>query len=289
MKFYNGMLFVHHGDVRHHISMMSFIRNLRRYGLLICGLLITSLFVLISIFAHVIAYDPNYTDISQRFEKPSIQHPFGTDYLGRDVWSRMVYGTRISLKVSFFSVFIALVIGVSIGLLAGYLDGLIDNVVMRIMDAIMSLPLIMVALLLRLALGPSINSLILIIGIIYIPAFARTVRGSAMIEKEKAYIEASRALGASQFRIVFLHILPNIASPIIILTSIFVANAILVESSLSFLGVGVSIFEPSWGGILNDSKPYMQEHSYLAFLPGMMISLAVLGFNSIGDGVREIV
>lgn len=259
----------------------------RKKQLFYVGLIITVPIVLIAIFAPQISFDPYQIDLSNRFAPPSSQHIFGTDHLGRDLWSRITYGARISLQVSISSIVLALLIGVPTGLTMGYFAGkLIDEIVMRIVDAMLTIPAIVLALLLRPVLGPNSRGLIVTIAIVYIPIFVRITRSLTLVEKGKNYIEAAYALGQRPVNIIFKHILPNIVPSIIILATTFIANAVIMEASFSFLGLGVSVFEPSWGKILSDNKPFIQEHSCLLVFPVSLIFLFILGLNTLGESLK---
>jgi len=263
-------------------------RELRRSKLALLGLVVTVTIVFVAVFAPFLApADPIAIIIKERFAPPSIEHPFGTDHFGRDICSRVIYGARISLQVGIVSVIFALILGVPIGAISSYIGGQVDNVVMRIMDALLAFPSIMLALLLRFALGPSITSVMIAIAIIRIPIFARTVRSSVLSEREKDYVEAARAIGQTEFRILFRHILPNTLAPLIVLVTVFFANAILIEAAMSFLGIGTPPPTPSWGIMLSDGRQFMQDHFHVVLFPGLAISLAVLGINLLGDGLRD--
>jgi ABC-type dipeptide/oligopeptide/nickel transport system permease subunit len=260
----------------------------RSYRSLFVGSIIVCSIVLMSVFATQISSDPNSIDVKHRFALPSFTHPFGTDQFGRDLWSRMIYGAQVSIQVSLSSVTLALLTGVPIGLTAGYIGKWVDDVIMRIMDALLVFPSIMLALLLRLVFGQGILGLTLAIAFVYVPVFARTARSSTLIEKEKLYVEAARALGQSNSGILVKHILHNISAPIFVLATTFIAGAIIIEASFSFLGIGVSIFEPSWGAILRDNSPYMQQYPHVVVIPGLMISLTIIGINLLSEGLQDI-
>ncbi len=263
--------------------------ELRRSRLATFGLVATVLLVVVGIAAPVLApLDPLEIDVPNRFARPSLRHPFGTDRFGRDILSRVIYGARISLLVGFISVILGLVIGVPLGAIASYTGGVFDGVVMRLMDAVLAFPSIMLALLLRFALGPSIGSVMAAIGIIRIPVFARTVRSSVLGEREKEYVMAARAIGQGRLGILFRHILPNALAPLIVLVTVLFANALLIEAAMSFLGIGTPPPQPSWGTMLNDGREFMQNHPQVVLFPGLAISVMVLGINLLGDGLRDI-
>ena len=257
-------------------------------GSFVLGSLITSSILILGVGAPAFTnIDPQTVQVSNRFASPTFEHPFGTDNLGRDIWSRVLYGTRLTLEISISSVVLASVFGVSVGALTSYYGGWIDNVTMRVVDALLAFPTIIIALLLRLILGAGLGSMILTLGIVYTVVITRTVRGAVLSEREKTYILATYAIGSNTFRIVFKHILPNIIPPILVLATTLFADAIIVESSLSFIGIGVSTLEPSWGTMLRDSMEFMQEYPHVAIFPGLTISLTVLGINLVGDGLQD--
>jgi peptide/nickel transport system permease protein len=241
-----------------------------------------------AIFADAIAgYDPityqSYVDANQG---PSAAHWFGTDYLGRDTMSRVIYGARVSLTVGTVSVGIGLTVGVLTGLLAGFFGGKADAVLMRITDAIWTFPSLMLALAITSALGPGIFNAMIAIGVVGIPFFARLARASTLTVRELDFVMAARTLGLSSPRIIVRHVLPNIAAPIIVQGSLALGGAIITEASLSFLGVGVQPPTPSWGIELRSGYQYLELNPALAIFPGMAIFLTVLAFNFLGDGLR---
>lgn len=264
-------------------------RDLVRSKQALFGLAVFGVLVAVAALAPIIApADPLAMDVPNRFAPPSLAHPFGTDNFGRDILSRVLYGAQISLKVGFVSVILGLVMGVSVGALASYTGGIADNVSMRLMDALLAFPSIMLALLLRFVLGPSITSVMIAIAIIRIPIFARTVRSSVLAEREKDYVLAARSIGQKHVSILFRHILPNTLAPLIVLVTVLFANAMLIEASMSFLGIGTPPPEPSWGIMLSDGRQFMQKHPHVVLFPGLAISLVVLGVNLLGDGLRDI-
>lgn len=261
----------------------------RRSKLAIVGGTIVLVLLLTAVMAPIIAgYDPEEMDFTSFLQSPSWAHPMGTDHFGRDVLSRVIYGSRISLVVGVISVAIGLLLGVPIGLIAGYKGGALDNWLMRAMDSVLSFPEILLAIGLVSVLGPSTVSVMIAIGIVYMPGFARLVRSTVLQEREKEYVTAAIALGLSERIIIFKHILPNCLSPVIVQATVDFAIAILVEASLSFLGIGTPPPTPSWGRMLFESKEYLESSPHTAAFPGLAISVAVLGFNLLGDGLRDL-
>ncbi len=263
--------------------------RLLRHRLALVGIILTVIIVIMAIFAEVIApYDPLEIHLKDRLQPPSAAHIMGTDHLGRDIFSRVVYGARISLQVGVVSVALGTIVGLFVGMAAGYLGRSVDTVLMSIMDAIYAFPAILLALALVAAFGQGLVTVMTAIAIVRIPIFARTVRSSILSEKEKEYVEAARCIGQREWLILFRHILPNILAPLIVVTTTYFAAAIVVEASLSFLGLGVPPPAASWGVMLNDGRKYMEQAPYVVIYPGLAISLAVLGFNLLGDGLRDV-
>ena len=249
---------------------------------------ILGLFVLAALFADTIdRYDPiTFQSYQTANQGPSFAHWLGTDYLGRDMWSRLVHGSRISLTVGLISVGVGLIFGVTIGVVAGFTGGRVDAVLMRITDAIWTFPSLMLALAITSALGRGVFNSMIAIGIVGIPYFARLARGSTLSTRELDHVLAARALGASTPRILGRHILPNIAAPLIVQASLGLGTAIITEASLSFLGVGVQPPTPSWGLELRTGYQYLELNPAVAIFPGLAIFLTVLAFNFLGDGLR---
>jgi ABC-type dipeptide/oligopeptide/nickel transport system permease subunit len=245
--------------------------------------------VIVALLAPVIQiFDPLEQNMSLRISAPSREHIFGTDQFGRDVWSRIVHGARVSLYVGIVAVGIGIFIGCPIGAISGYFRGKTDEVIMRFMDAFLSFPPVLLALVVVAILGSSLFNTMLAIGIVYIPRFARVIRGSVLAEREKEYVEASRMIGESNMSILFRQIIPNCLSPVIVQGTVFLAYAILTEASLSFLGLGIAPPNPSWGSMLNEARVFIETDPLQAIFPGLAISLTVLGFNLFGDGLRDI-
>ena|SRR5712691_3323839 len=230
---------------------------------------------------------PDQVDLLARLAPPSQAHPLGTDNIGRDLLARLVHGARISLTVALISVGGAVCIGVTLGLLAGYFGGWMESVVMRIVDVFLAFPAILLALALVAVLGAGITSVVTALTLVFWTQYARVVRATALAEKQKVYVEAARAIGADHGRIVIRHILPNILSPVIILATLGMGTAVVAESTLSFLGMGVQPPAPSWGWTLAFGTRYLRDAPHIATFSGLAIMLTVLGFNLLGDGVRD--
>ncbi len=227
-------------------------------------------------------------DIGNRLQAPSAAHPFGTDDFGRDILSRVILGASVSLKVGFLSVGLALVVGTVIGLLAGFYGGWVDDVLMRVMDMLFAFPAVLLAIAILAIRGPGTTNTIIAIAIVYVPIFARVTRASVLGVREEVYVRASRSVGASDFRLITRHVLPNAAAPIIVQTSISLAFAVLAEAAPSFLGLGTQPPDPSWGLMLAEGRGYIDLAWWLAFFPGMAIVVTVLCFNLLGDGLRDV-
>jgi len=252
------------------------------------SLIIVLVAVFMAIFAGVIAPDsPTKAVLSDVLLSPSRAHPMGTDDLGRDVLSRIIFGTRASLSAGVVATGIGLVIGATLGLFSGFFLGPIDTVIMRVMDALLAFPGLILALAITAALGPSLINAMIAIGVVSIPRFARLARGQVLTLNDADYVTAARAVGARNMRVLFRHIGPNMLTPIIIQVSLSVAFAILTEASLSFLGLGVQPPTPSWGFMLNQGRDYISQAPWLAIFPGITIFLVVMAFNLLGDAVRD--
>lgn len=252
------------------------------------GLSVILTLIAVALLADIISpYDPLYQNYSALLQPPGAAHLLGTDNLGRDILARMIYGSRVSLQVGVIAVGIALALGSTIGLVAGYAGGRVDLVLMRVIDAIWSFPSLVLSLSMAAALGPGIRNVMIAIGVVYTPAFARLIRGQALSVRERDFVLAARVLGAPSRRIILHHIWPNVTGPIIVQASLNVATAIITEASLSFLGVGVRPPEPSWGSMLRTGYQYLQTSPWMSVFPGVAIFITVLAFNLIGDGLRE--
>jgi len=232
-------------------------------------------------------YDPLKQDPRAMLSTPSRAHWLGTDDLGRDVLSRLLYGARLSLGASLMAVAIATLAGLPIGLAAGYLGGAADDVLMRVIDALQAFPALILAMAISAALGPGLVNVMIAVGIVYTPRFARLVRGQVLSLREELFVEGARAAGASHLRIIARHVLPNVVAPVTVQVSIGVAFALLAETSLSFLGVGIKPPEPSWGTDVGRGYRFMRLAPWLVFIPGSVILLTTLAFNMVGDGMRD--
>ena len=262
----------------------------RRYPLGAVGAVIMALFVFAAIFAPLITvYDPLSTNAALSLARPSVAHWLGCDFMGRDVYSRIVYGARISLAVGIGATLLGGSIGVLIGLLSGYLGGWIDLAAQRLIDVLQSLPLIVMALLMTASLGPSLRNTIIAISIALIPSSARVVRANTLSLREQPFVESAKAIGMSQARIAFRHVLPNTLAPLIVLATAQLGATILIEAALSFLGLGVPEPHPSWGRMLSESAAeYVRTAPWLVIFPGVAISAVVFGTNLLGDAVRDL-
>ena len=266
-----------------------FFKRFKRNKLAMIGAGMILFLTVVALFAPLLAtHSPYKVNIKDRLQPPSTRHFFGTDTFGRDQYSRVVHGTAIALKVGFSSISFAMVTGVIIGLVTGYFRGFIDNVVMRVMDAILSFPTILLAIGIMAILGSGFMNLMIALGLVYVPRFARVVRASVLSIREKEYVEAARVSGCSHFTIMFFHILPNCWAPVIILGTISFGYAILWEAALSFLGLGAPPPSPSWGSLLSEGKEFMTKAPWLTYFPGIAIAIAVLGLNLLGDGLRDV-
>ena len=254
------------------------------------GLAILVLLALCAIFADVIAdYETKVVaqNIANRLKGPSAEHWFGTDEFGRDIFARMVHGSRVSLVVGLISVSVSLVAGGTLGAFAGFYGGGVDNVIMRVMDIFLAVPSILLAITIVAALGPNLVNVMLAIGISGTPGFARIVRAAVMSVKDQEFVEASRAIGASNATIIFREIIPNCLAPIIVQSTLSVASAILSTASLSFIGLGVQPPDPEWGAMLSSGRNFLRDAVHLTLFPGLAIVVTILALNLLGDGLRD--
>ena len=252
------------------------------------GLIIIFLFIVMAIFAPFISpYDPLVQDISQRLKPPTIAHPLGTDQLGRDVLSRVIYGSRISLIVGFSAVFISGLIGITVGLISGFYGGKIDAIIMRLADIQLSLPFILLAIAIMAVLGPGLRNIILVLGITGWVIYARIVRSETLQIKGIDFVNAAISLGNNDLRILFKHILPNVLASAIVVATLEMARMIIMEAALSFLGLGIQPPTPSWGTMVADGRDYITNAWWLITFPGLAIMMTVLGINLFGDWLRD--
>ena len=262
-------------------------RLVRRKGAML-GLAVIVLFVLLAMLAPLIApYDPTAQSWTAVRKPPTLAHPFGTDDVGRDILARIIFGARASLLAGVISVAIALSIGVPLGLAAGYVGGFLDAVISRLTDAMLAIPFLILAIALAAFLGPSLRNAMIAIGVSTTPIFIRLTRGQVMVVKVDDYVEAARAVGNPPWRVVLVHILPNILPALLVQASLSIAAAIIAEAALSFLGLGQQPPSPSWGSMLNTAKNYIDNAPWMAIWPGVCIFLLVLSFNLLGDGLRD--
>jgi peptide/nickel transport system permease protein len=269
-------------------SFKSFWYRFKKNKLAVVGLVILLILVLTAIFADFIApYPYNVQDISNAFGTNTREHILGTDNFGRDIFSRIVYGARISLTVGIISVGIATILGGFLGSLAGYYGGKVDNIIMRIMDILLSIPQLLLAIAIAAALGTGIRNLMIAVGLSSIPTYARIMRSSVIAAREQEYVEAAKLSGASDFRIIFRHVLPNCLAPIIVQMTLGIASAILNAASLSFIGLGVEIPAPEWGAMLSEGRQYIRYAPFLTLYPGIVISITIFALNIVGDGLRD--
>lgn len=252
------------------------------------GLIVILLLILCALFPQVIApYSYDKQNLKKHFLPPSAAHLFGTDDFGRDIFSRIVYGARISLTIGFASVSFSCVIGILLGAISGYYGEVIDNLMMRLIDIVLAIPNILLAMSIVAALGTGFRNLIIAIGVSAIPGYARIVRASVLSEKEKEYVEAAKSIGTSDLKIIIRHILPNCMAPIIVQATMSIATAILSAASLSFIGLGIEPPIPEWGSMLSAGRAYIRDYWFVVTFPGLAIMLTVFAFNLFGDGLRD--
>ena len=257
-------------------------------GVVIFGLVVLLLLMFTAIFAAQLApYDPYRPGVGDSLMEPSWAHPLGTDILGRDTLSRLIYGSRTALMVGFISVGIASVIGISLGLISGYYGGMVNVIIMRAMDAFMCFPMILLALVIAAVLGGGIHNVIIALSVAIIPGYARVMHGLTLSIRENDYILAERAMGSGHGRTMLGHVLPNTLPPLIVLMTMQLGNLILAEASLSFLGIGIEPPGAAWGAMVNDGYKHLLSNPVLSFAPGLAIMMTVFAFNMVGDGLRD--
>jgi peptide/nickel transport system permease protein len=265
------------------------IRILARNRLVLAGSVLVVLVVLTALLAGAIApYDPIANNVRAALQPPSAYYVFGTDRYGRDIFSRVVFGSQISLAVALVSVTLAATSGTLLGLASGFFGGWVDDVVGRLMDVLFSFPALVLAIAVAAALGPGITNAVLAIATVYAPLFGRVVRGPVLVERAKDYVEAARAMGAGTPRLILRHVFPNVLSPLIVQVTLTFSQVILLESYLSFLGLGTQPPYPSWGTMLQEGRTFLESAPWTSVFPGLAIMLAVLAFNLLGDGIRDV-
>ncbi len=263
-------------------------RRFRANRLAVIGLAVIGLLVLMALFAPLLtAQDPNFQYQGMRGVAPSLEHPFGFDYNGRDLFARVIYGSRVALTVGLLATGIAVVIGIVVGALAGYFGGWVDTLLSRMVDTLMAFPILALLIVLSAVIGPSLWTTVVVIGATGWARFARVVRADVMSLKQQDFVVAARAVGVRDWRIIWRHLLPNVLGPVIVLASLGIGGIIILEAALSFLGLGVPPPTPSWGRILSDGRPHLLRYPHIAFFPGLMIVITVLVFNFVGDGLRD--
>ena len=276
-----------------HSPMQEVWRRYRKSPIAMLGLIVVLSMILVAIFANVIAppsgLNPGYDiqNLSNRFQPPGRNHLMGTDDFGRDIFARVVHGSRISLLVGFFTVTVSMITGVSLGLFAGYIGGFADNIIMRILDIVLSIPPILLAISIAAALQPGLTSIVIAVGVGAVPGYARIMRASVLTVREREFIEAARAIGANNFRVIRKHIFPNCIAPIIVQATMGMGYAILWAAALSFIGLGIQPPTPEWGAMLADARMYIRDHWHMVLFPGLSISIIIFALNMMGDGLRD--
>lgn len=274
--------------IKKNTEINRFIKVLLGRKIVILSVIVLILIIFSALFANIIApYDPYEQSLKNALQKPSAEHWLGTDALGRDLLSRVIYGSRISLFVGLLSVTLAAVIGITLGLISGYFGKLIDGIISRIIDALLAFPNIILALAIGAVLGGGTWTVIVALTLTLIPKYVRLMRGQVLTVKEADYIKATEIMGASNIRILIKHILPNCISPIIVLTTLNLGVAILAEASLSFLGIGITAPDAAWGAMVSEGQRYLVSHPILSFAPGACVLIVVLAFNLVGDALRD--
>ena len=265
------------------------VRRVARSGVVALGALVALLVVGVAVFAPVVApHPPDEPNFDLIEAPPSYKAWFGTDRLGRDVLSRVIYGSRISLSVAVVSIGASMLVGGGLGLGSGFAGGTWDNLINRVMDVFFSIPGLLLAVGVAAMRGPGVNSAVLAIAIVYTPVFARVMRGPVLAEREKEYVEAVRALGATRLSVALKHVLPNVLSPFVVQGTVAFSQAVLIEASLSYLGLSAQPPTPSWGNMLNEGRTYLETAPWISVFPGIAIMITVLAFNLLGDGLRDI-
>jgi peptide/nickel transport system permease protein len=263
--------------------------RLRKNKLAVTGLAIILFLVFVAVFAPLLApHHPYEQVLEQALLAPSLEYPFGTDDFGRCIFSRVIYGTRLSLAIGVVVTTISAVVGITLGMLAGFYGGVVDEVIMRIVDIFLAFPGLILALVIAGLLGPGMFNVLFALALVGWMGYARVVRGAVLAEKEKEFVETAKALGASDFYIMCRHLLPNVLAPVIVMATLGIGQTILAAAGLSFLGLGAQPPVPVWGSMLNDGKAYLQTAPHLTIFPGLAIMITVLAFNFLGDGLRDL-
>jgi peptide/nickel transport system permease protein len=270
-------------------STHGFIYTLSQNRLNLAGALLTIVLIVGAAIGPLLLADPFATTPADRFQAPSLAHWAGTDNLGRDQLARITLGLRLSILVSIGAVALGMIVGVPLGLISGYYGGVGDNLIMRVLDILFAFPGLLLALAMIAALGSSTQNLVLTMGVLFAPSMARVTRGPVLSIRQKEFIEAARALGVREIIIIYSHILPNVVAPIIVAATLQLSAAILIEASLGFLGLGINPPNPSLGGLINASRTFMGQGPWMAIFPGLAITLLIIGFNLVGDGLRDAV
>jgi peptide/nickel transport system permease protein len=277
-------------DVGKKISIPNWVKQLKNHKTLVFGCIFLIIFFILTLFPFLF-FNKDITiqtESALRLKAPSLEHPFGTDHLGRDILSRVVWGTRVSLGISVGAMVFAMILGGSLGLISGYFGGIFDNILGRVIDVLYSFPSQILGIFIAGILGPSVVNVMIAISIVFLPVFFRTMRSSVVKEKEKEYVEAARSLGMNDWYIMFVHVLRNSIVPVTVQFTVGLAVAIQLEAALGFLGLGVQPPAASWGSILNDGIDYLLIAPWISILPGLFMVLAVFSFNLIGDGLRDL-
>jgi len=279
---------------KHHGPLYESLMRMKKNKTSIAGMIVIIVFTIMAVVAPLIApYDPLEQSLYDKLKPPvwldkgAWKNPLGTDDFGRDILSRLIYGARISMIVGFISVAIALLMGTVAGAVSGFYGGIVDSIIMRFMDVMLSLPYFLLAIVMVTMLGPSLQNAMIAIGLVNVPRFARVMRGSVLEELSKDYVQGAKALGASNFRLIWIHIIPNCMAPLIVQCSLGFAEAILDCAALSFIGLGAQPPTPEWGAMLNQGRSLILRAWWVITFPGIMILAAVLGFNLVGDGLRD--
>jgi peptide/nickel transport system permease protein len=279
----------HESQIR---SFRLIVFTLGRSPLSVIGFFLVALFLMIALIGPLITPHPEdikgTIHIDQKLRPPSTAHPFGTDEVGRDIYSQVIMGTRLSLQIGLIIILVAMGIGIPLGMAAGYLGGWVSEAIMRITDIFLSVPGLLLALAIVGALGPGIKNAMIALSLVWWPGYVRLVQGKTLALREESFVEAARSLGASRLRLLFFHILPNCTSPIIVKASMDMGMAILFAANLGFIGVGAQPPEPEWGAMISAGRNYLPDHWWLATFPGLAILVTVLGFNLLGDGLRDV-